>query len=479
MSSVVGELKKIVSLVDRTDFDEYVYPRNETSTVLQPTMQKYHNFIQESIIWNFTGSPQWGQRITFSIPWPWQGDLLNWIALRLKPRSWMTHDIQAHIGPDRRDWVPLDPDNFWIWANSLGTAAIERAEMEVNGVIIESFSGDWLNVWNKTYHGCTEGVAYDDGMYGSYGSPTIDRFKPSEDGYIYCYLPFAFAKHSNTAFPLISCARQDSIRFHITLRPFHTLVRKLKNALECDESLLGKSFEVRDYTFPFRKFQTCTNLANNPQFEAADFICGVSTIDGPLREAYMHNPHEILLSPVSETAFYEPLKYVVNTGAPDTIKIQLPLREANGPIRQLYFFLRRKAAIEKFRDYNNYGALLENEVDNVWNPERPLLRHAQLQVGTAIWADEGEKWWRATGNLVLPGGIRGYGNFIYCYNFAEKPTLFDPSGSLNASRIDMRLNLTVAPPGGASDGEWTVHVFYVGTNWIRFENGLANMVFMD
>ena len=100
-------------------------------------------------------------------------------------------------------------------------------------------------------------------------------------------------------------------------------------------------------------------------------------------------------------------------------------------------------------------------------------------MGTAVWADEEERWWRASSDILFPGGIRAYGDYIYAYNFAEKPAEFSPSGSLNASRVDLRLLLTVKPPGGAADLEWSVHVFVVGTNWIRFQNGLANMVFMD
>ncbi len=476
----VGELKKIVSLVDRSEFDEFVYPAATKNTVFAPETKPYHNFTHESVVWNFAGGPAWGQRVTFSVPWPWQGDFLNWIALRIKPASWMPLDAQVHIGPDRRDWVPINSNNFWIWANSLGTAAIAKAEMEVDGVIIEQFSGDWINVWNSTGHTASEGIAYDDALYGTYASPDVMNFKVSEDGYLYCYLPFWFAKHINTAFPLCSCSGPDTIRFHITLRPFHEVVRMVRQPVTaCEGSPLSLKFEVRDYTFPFNKRHTVQNYESAPGFEVADIICGITHIDGELRTAYVEKPHEILMEPVVETSFGEPLKYVVNTGATDTIKVQLPLTQANGPIRQIYFFLRRKAAVTQWRDYNNYSAVLEGEADPVWNPVKPLLVHAQLQVGTAIWADEGEKWWRAAGDILLPGGVRAYGNYIYCYNFAEKPAGFSPSGSLNASRVDMKLNLTVAPPGGAADGEWSVHVFFVGTNWMRFENGLANQVFMD
>lgn len=467
----VGELKKLISLVDRTDFDEYLYPKGGTDTHFQPETKPYHNFSREAIVLPFAGSPRWGQRITFSMPWPYQGDFLNNITLRLKPLSWLSRVAQARIGPEIGDWVILDPDNAWVWANSLGTIAIERAEMEVDGVTIESFSGDWINVQTKVQDSTA------DELVASYSNLTVNNFMPSEDGYVYCRLPFWFSKHVNTAFPLVACSTlgPDRVRFHITLRPYADVVRKLTNPKACKEIPNG-SFQVRDYSFPFRKFQTVP-ISGMPAFEEADMLCGISHIDGDLRTSYMNTMQEVLAEPVVETMFAEPLKYTVNTSDKDIIKIGLPLTEANGPLKQIYFFIRLKSAITQFNDWNNYSAMLPNEVDPVWNPTRPLLQHAQLMVGSAIWADEDERWWRATGDIALPGGIRAYGNYIYVYNFAEHPTGFSPSGSLNASRVDLRLNLSVRPPNDKS--EWSVSVFLVGTNWLRFQNGLANLLFMD
>lgn len=478
MTQPVGELKKLVSLIDRTDFDEYVYPKQETQTVFQPTEKPYHNYTQETVLFPFSGSPNWGQRLTFSLPWPYPGDFLHSIALRLKPMNWISPQAQTRLGPYVGDWVVLEPDNFWIWANHLGTIAIERAEMEVDGVTLESFSGDWANVWDKLSNELGAGVASDD-LMASYNNLTVQNCVPSEDGYVYCKLPFWFSKHVNTAFPMLSCSAlgPDRVRFHITLRPFCDVIRKLGNPKRCKETPLGTSFQVRDYSFPFRKFQTVQVSRTVPAFEAADIVCGITHIDGDMRKAYMDSPHELLMEPVVETLFAEPLKYTINTSQNDTIKIGLPLTEANGPIRQIVFFLRRKSAIDQFSDWNNYSAMLEREVDPVWNPVRPLLQRAQLMVGTAVWADEEERWWRSTGDISLPGGIRAYGNYIYTYNFAEHPSGFSPSGSVNASRVNIRLDLTVRPPTDMS--EWSVSVFLVGTNWLRFQNGMANVLFMD
>jgi hypothetical protein len=195
-----------------------------------------------------------------------------------------------------------------------------------------------------------------------------------------------------------------------------------------------------------------------------------------LEKIYFKNVDEMKFG-LNKLNFSEPLKYLVNSTLNNTIKIGLPII-GNGPIRQMFFFLRRKASIALFNDYTNYSAVLQNEQDPIWNPLRPLLVRAQLLVGTAVWADEDESWWRAN-NINLPGGIRAYGNYIYCYNFADRPDLFEPSGSINMSRVDVRLNLIVNPPVSTYDCEWTVSVFLVGTNWMRFENGLANQLFMD
>jgi hypothetical protein len=236
---------------------------------------------------------------------------------------------------------------------------------------------------------------------------------------------------------------------------------------------LNSQFTILDAS---QNHQTITVQGGVPQFEAADILAGISYIDNPLRQRYVDEPTEVMMNPVTEITYAEPLKYVLSKTI-DGINVQLPV-VANGPLKQLLFFIRRKAVAE-YNDWNNYSATPTADTDPTWNPVRPLLKRAVLQVGTATWVDEGELWWRAAANTPMPGGVRGYGSYIYGYNFANKPADFSPSGSVNASRVDMRLNLTVNPPDGTQDTEWTVSVFVVAHNWMRFENGLANQIFMD
>lgn len=473
----IGELKTLVSLVDRTDFDEVVYPANESNTQFQPIIKHYTNYIQETTVWPFAGRPDWGQRVTFSVPWPWEADFLHWIALRLQPMSWLSSMVCAQV--QLGVYLPLTPEEMWIWASYLGSAAIQLAEMEVDGVILESFTGDWLTVWNQTHHTVTDGIAWDDAIYGVQPTPTYKHHMPSEDGFVYCHLPFWFSKFSNTAFPLLSCSGPDRVRFHITTRPFAEVVRMVSTPKTCGQTPLGTTFQYRDYSFPFRQFGTYTIGSVVPSFTAADMICGISQLDKPYRDPYLVKPHELLMNPVVQTTFAEPLKYITNTPTGNSITIKLPLTDANGPLKQILFFLRRNDAPIKYAEWDNYGAVLGPDVDPVFNPQRPLLHKAQLMVGTAVFADEGEDWWRSQVNSMMPGGIRGSGSYIYGFNFAELPTSFSPTGSVNAGRVDLWLTLTVLPPGGAADGEWSVTVFFISQNFMRFENGLANLLFMD
>ncbi len=467
----VGGMKKLVSLVDRGAFDQTVYPQDEKATLYQPTFEPYHPFTTDVHIWPFAGSAEWGKRITFTVPQPWETDLLSWVALRIKPLTWLPADAYSHLYV-RKDWTYLDASREWTWAKSIGSVAIAKAELEIDGVIVEQWSGDWIDVWSRLALDLGKGIGWDESVLGALGN--------TEDGSVYCYLPFWFSRHRNVSYPLISTTRP--IRIHITLRPFCEVIRIVgQNKSACDETPLGTSFQILDLSVPFRYLRTVNVGYAIPTMEIAEMVCGTALIDGDLRKAYRDFQHELLMNPVTEMRFGEPLKYTV--GIPDgaCVTIGLPLTDLNGPITQLIWVLRRKATGLR-ADWTNYSATLEDAVDPTWNPRAPLLRKAQLLLGTAVWFDEEESVVRQVGALPVAGGIRAFGNYVYCWNFSDRPDAFDPRGSANASRVDMRLNLEVEQPtdsSGAVDKEWEVLVWAVGTNWMQFANGVPNRKYMD
>jgi hypothetical protein len=560
MSQPVGEMRKLVSLVDRGDADAFFYPKGSETVFLQ-NFKPYHNFSQETVELPYTGAANWGQRITFTMPHPWLGDCLSWIGIRFAPETWLPGEaVQGLLqGPPYERWSYNDISGAWMWASNLGSSAIELVEMEINGVVIEQWSGDWIDVWQKLYLDSSKAAGYEDsvvgtvnrelysingafrdnpcreaapintvnidaisgkkrvnidpGFYGDNVPPpyippeeipfnktfigamtknflqiqkdrnfnTFDNHQtvaPSEDGYVYAMFPFWFARRRNTAFPMLSVYGEGNIRFHITFRKFNEVIRKTINTRACGENMLGSNLVLTNNNIVIPKQLNAKIQSTVPALKDASLMCGLVHLDGGIRETFMKQPHEDLIEPVLTIPFSEPLKYAINTGQSDTITVSLPLDAANGPIKELIWFIRRKA-VYKYNSWTNYGAYLEDEVDPVFKPQRPLMKKAVLRVGTVPWADQNELWWRTRGALNHPGGIRVMNSYIYEYSFAADPVKFGPTGSINSSRAPIRLELTIEPPDNVDDKEWEVQVFILSHNWLRYENGLCERVYRD
>ena len=511
MPQPVGEMKRLVTLVDRGDADQYFFPLDAKNTAFLPNFKPYHNFTHEILELPYTGAAAWGSRITFTMPFPFVGDCLNWVALRFTPQHWLPGDVINGLcdAGDRR-WDYASEDDIWLWTSHLGSAAIALVEMEVNGTVIEQWSGDWMDIWQRVYMEGSRSAGWTDSAVGRIQrevltvpafSPNMMReatfydnprngaavvsfvrneqtIFPTEDGNVYAYFPFWFARRKNAAFPMAAIQGQGNLRFHITLRPFDEVIRRLRIPRACGETVLDKTVNVIDKE-TFAEMPLEVKIQQNPPpLTDAIMMCGITYLEGELRDAYIKQVTQVLTEPVINISFTEPLKYAVNTGNSDTITISLPLEAANGPVREVIWFIRRKA-VYKFNSYTNYGCYMEDEIDPIYKPQRPLLKRAVLRIGAVIWADQDELWWRSRGALMHSGGVQLINSYIYAYSFANDPERFGPSGSMNASRAEMRLDLTIDPPVDVEDAGWEVQVFVVSNNWMRFQNGIAERVFTD
>jgi hypothetical protein len=197
----------------------------------------------------------------------------------------------------------------------------------------------------------------------------------------------------------------------------------------------------------------------------------------------MRQPMELMYEPVRYARFDIP--DVLTAPSPSPITLTFPLREFNGPIRELCFFLRRKD-VWRFSDWTNYGAKREDELNPNyawWLAQSPLLVSAQLMVGNAVWRDEAEEWWGIEYGLQHRGGVRLDSGWVYGMVLGEgagwEAENLQPAGTVNASRADMKLVLTMQSPTGGTNVGWDVHVFGVGLNWMRFVKGLAVPMFKD
>ena len=279
-------------------------------------------------------------------------------------------------------------------------------------------------------------------------------------------------------FPLIAC-RSGTMRVRVTLKKFNEVVRNISgNRESCEDSPIGKNIRVIDrtnsnaeITIPAYKVEP---KLNNIQLLSRGFF-----IDGPYREMILREPFERPFKEIQQFDFTEPLKYVVNKNGNDMITVQLPL-EANGPVEEIVWFLRRKAAITLNNDWTNYSSTLEKDYDFTFGPLEPLMISGKIQANGIDVIQQDEAWFRSHIARAHKSGKTSYDKFVYGYSFARQPGEHDPTGTINASRLNsLRLTLNVKPPGGSSDTEWEVHVFVYAYQWVRFGNGICNKVFID
>jgi len=430
----------------------------------------------------FRGPASLGQTFTFELGDMNCGDLINGLFIQIQLGDWFTAIDRNNLINGKL--VPQDNQHFWTYCNSLGTAILEQATFEVDDQVLERITGDSIFVSSILFPDLNSQIGLSDVL----GLKSIDDVKqwnglnayPMEDGWVTIPLTFSMLRERVTAtFPLIAC-RGGTMRIRVTLKRFDQIVRILSGSREsCDDTPLGKSYTVIDNSLAINKIRPINSIEYEPRLKNIQLLTQGIFVDGPYREKLLRQPFERPFREIQQFDFTEPMKYIINKTGNDMITIQLPL-EANQPVEEIVWFIRRKAAITLNNDWVNYSATLEKDYDPVFVPLQPLLVSAKLQANGQDIISQDESWFRSHISRAHRSGKISYDSFVYGYSFARHPGQHDPTGTMNASRLNsLRLTLNVKPPGGSSDTEWEVHVFVYAFQWLRFGNGICNKVFID
>jgi hypothetical protein len=495
-------MKRLVDLIDRGVLDDQFSPISTDSTIFQRTWPHYHNTVSETKELSYLGNAAWGQRITvllnrFNI----KADFLQWLCVRIKPLTWVPGDVYSKLFSG--SWGYYKPEQAWMWASSLGSIAIKQVEFEIGDTTIETIPGEYLDIWSRQWLDGGRAGIWDLDIYGQLGINQIRNtanapwttLQPTEDGYVYCWLPLVFLKRPTTPFPVVACGNKE-IRVHITFRPFHEVIRMRATPRSSPtETPLGQTITFADLTGPLPIPHDVPIQTAAPAFEDATIYAGVAHIEDPLRSQYIRDPFEMIYEPVKYMTFDVP-DSVASAGNP--FVMQLRCTDFAGPIREICWVLRRKFVWD-YNEWTNYGSLLEDDLadskisagSSTVVYQQPIMTRAVVMVDNAIWSDEAEDQYRADYGMEHRGGARVANGMVYGYTFgAGDPEALQPAGTVNASRATIRLDLTIQPPSipafftpttstcslGSSQG-WVVHVFGIGLNWMRFVNGQVGPLF--
>jgi len=475
----IGEIVTLLDLTPRDFQDGDLFPLSADQTWWLPDanrrIQPYSLSIQQ---FPFRGPTGFGQRFTFDIASVSCGDLLTNVFVQIELSHWFDNTTILRFQSGKYFYGA--GEDQWFYANSLGTIIIEKAEFEVNDQTIETIDGDCMNVVSLLFPDVNSqyGLAADGtGRIPFTQTSTTPSYSPypTQSGTLMIPLSFFFARSKlQETFPLLA-VKEGSVRIHIKLRPFEECIRILTGRRSSTTQTPLNTQVV--LTTP-QGTTTVSTLATPPTFKKIQLITYAAHTDGKLRQQILRKPFELMTRVVNTFTFSEPLKYVVNKTTSDTIQVQLPL-EVNHPMEEILWFVRRKATANN-NEWTNYSSVITPEYDPVFNPRKSLLKSAAIQFNGIDLIRSDEQWFRQHISRCHGGGFAAYDNFIYGYSFANQPAQHQPSGTANASRLQsIRLTLNVTPPGGAYEQEWEVKVFVICLEWIRFQNGIANRMFID
>ena len=422
---------------------------NPQITWFKMVYRRYTNFATESQAIFFDGVPDFGKRLTCTIPR--SGDLLGSMFLEVTLPE-----------------VRLTDGSLAAYVNSLGHALIEEISIEIGEQEIDKQTGEWMEIWSeltvpagqrdafnamigriegslppqKTYPPDTAAVS----LYGSYQYGAVKLYIP---------LQFWFNKNPGLYLPLLAM-QYHTIRLNLKLRSLNQLV----------------------YTAsPLNTNQGC---ATTPQ-PAVTAITDIRMygdyihLDVEERRRFVANSHEYLI---------EQIQYTPIISIPASNPTAAVTLEFNHPVREMLFVLQRDA-MQTYNEWFNYSSTSIQEQ----GVKRDLLQQAVLQVDGY---DRFEI--RDAGYFRLVQPFQHHTNvpintFIYSYCFALKPEELQPSGSLNASRIDnMKLLLAMRPdpsptvlPGDPNyvpaRGNAHIRIYATNHNVLRVVNGFAGLVF--
>jgi hypothetical protein len=478
-----GTSTTLLDLVSRDNQDNIIFPMNASlSRFTRDDTLRTIPFSSVMREFTFKGPATFGQTFMFELGDINCGDLINGLFIQLQLGDWINEITRNNLIKGDYSYAP--GSEVWTYCNSIGTCILKEATFEVDDQILERITGDSTHVSSLLFPDLSAQM----GLSDSLGNRSIKFIKEAtgirpfftEEGWITVPLIFSMLRENLTAtFPLIAC-RSGTMRVRVTLKKFSEVVRNISgNRLSCEDSPIGKSITVVDRTNPSANIITIDAYKVEPKLNNIQLLSRGFFIDGPYREMLLREPFERPFKEIQQFDFTEPLKYVVNKNGNDMITVQLPL-EANGPVEEIVWFLRRKAAITLNNDWTNYSSTLEKDYDSTFGPLEPLMISGKIQANGIDIIQQDEAWFRSHIARAHKSGKPSYDKFIYGYSFARYPGEHDPTGTMNASRLNsLRLTLNVKPPGGSSDTEWEVHVFAYAYQWVRFGNGICNKVFID
>jgi hypothetical protein len=217
--------------------------------------KRHTNFAMEAFRVNFTGKPQYGQRVVAVINR--NADLMYKTYLEVQLPDTVSANVKWSAAFERR----------------LGYQLLKKIEVEIGGQIIDTHYGEWLYLWENLTSNFDNSVKLDS-MLGGYlgGTETSAVSCGGRPAILYIPLQFWFCRNPGLALPLIALQYHE-VRINVTLN----------SAVDLVTGTAGTSGSVS------------TNAAALPQLTDMSLYIDYIYLDVDERRRFAQQSHEYLI----------------------------------------------------------------------------------------------------------------------------------------------------------------------------------------
>ena len=475
---------------------------NPSITWFKFVYRRYTNFAIESQRMYFDGSPNFGQKITCLVPR--NGDLLGPVFLKVTlPQLYLAGTTQK-VG----------------YVNSPGHVLIQEISVQVGEQEIDKQTGQWMEIWSSLTTDASQQAGFREMIGQRPGYPLLDYHNncpdlsgsnptlpksvfsreagnvnvdisgirvsgskispdPTAPGGQYpkayddpimgpqtLYIPlrFWFNKNPGLYLPLLAM-QYHPVRINVTLAPLQNMfyTKDLYNSevpgtkLGCNAGISVDSAKIDIELW-------------------GDYVY----LDVPERRRFVSSPLEYLIEQVQYTP---PLAIPANSRNA-TLALNF-----NHPIKEFIWVLQRNVMTNR-HEYFNWSSLgayeiQMNHINGLTEPPRrtDLMIDAKLQLdGQDRFDARDPVFFRLVQPYQRHTSIPS-DRYIYTYSIALRPEDLQPSGTLNASRIDtmvLQINLTSQATNYCTSkifGDMTAYVYALNYNVFRVIDGYAGLLF--
>ena len=385
---------------------------NPDITFFKATHRKYTNFSIESMEQTFSGQVDFGKKVSVTVSR--NADLINrtYVQVDLPALTQSTGDV--------------------AWTRHIGHTIIEEVTISIGGQQIDKHYGDWLHIWNE--------LTQTEGKYAGYsamiGNTTALTTPAASIAAATLYIPlqFWFCRNPGLALPIVA------LQFHEV--KFEILFRRASECYITDDNLAPTS--------------------GTPTLGNASLFIDYIYLDTEERRQFAQSRHEYLI---------EQLQFSGAEGISSTTgKFKLVM---NHPVKALYWVIQPDANTDnganRWTDFTSSGA----DDTKAYVGENTLAK-AKLQLnGQDRFAERKGDYF----NLVQPyqHHTRTPAKGVYVYSFGLHPEEFQPSGTVNMSRIDTAVMNVTTIAAVASKARF----YGLNVNLLKIMSGLAGVAYSN